>query len=347
MRTFVHKIIYLVIPILFLIASINFIVDPANIFHKSVVDRAVNILIEGHNVEGLFDYDERELQIKYISAYKKSPDVIALGSSRVLQISQDMVKGSFLNNGVSGAGVYDYIGIAGIYKSCDIVPGKIIIGLDPWILNKKNGDTRYKTLNQYIQFFQGEETEPASYRNGGRFQNILQLFSPSYFQTSVCVRKGKEQINATNEKRGERIIKCTDGSVEYSRQTREMSREEVNAAALDYISGKIYQIEDYNSLDDDLKAEFEDLVSYFVNEGIEVIFYLPPYHPIVYKYINKHEKYREVLLAEKYFKDFAIDNSIELYGSYDPACCDCNEEDFFDGMHLKRSGLNKIFPNDL
>ncbi|WP_320971640.1 hypothetical protein [Enterocloster bolteae] len=82
---------------------------------------------------------------------------------------------------------------------------------------------------------------------------------------------------------------------------------------------------DYNSLDDELKAEFENLVNYFVSEGIEVIFYLPPYHPIVYDYINKHEKYREVLLAEKYFKDFAIDNSIELYGSYDPACCDCNE----------------------
>lgn len=57
-------------------------------------------------------------------------------SSKVIK-NKEMIR----NHGMSGAGVFDYLGILGIYESCNKLPGTVIMGLDPWILNESSGDT--------------------------------------------------------------------------------------------------------------------------------------------------------------------------------------------------------------
>ena len=80
-----------------------------------------------------------------------------------------------------------------------------------------------------------------------------------------------------------------------------------------------------------------------INEnGTEVEFLLLPYHVTVYEYLTTNEKYKLISSVEKYITYFAREHNISIYGSYNPKSFNLNTEDFYDGMHLNRNGINKI-----
>lgn len=344
MKRFVTKVIYILVPFFITVVSINYFIDPAMIYHKGIIEQAVGILSNGDNVEGLSNYDEREFQIQFIFAQKESPDVIALGSSRIMQLSGDMVDGSFRNHGMSGAGIYDYLGIIGVYLYCGLQPSKVVIGVDPWILNKNNGDTRYQKLEPFIDLYHGNKDIKKNFDKNNK--ELFELFSLSYFQTSIkqgFKAKQMPKINSTSDRTGELGVRRTDGSTSYPRSIRERKTKIVNDEATNYIAKQVYQIENYSELDEGLKTEFEKLVEYFLDKNIEVELYLPPYHPIVYSFISNNSKYKSVLDAEEYFRDYARDKHIKVRGAYNPDECTCNEEDFIDGMHMKAESIHKSF----
>ena len=44
-------------------------------------------------------------------------------------------------------------------------------------------------------------------------------------------------------------------------------------------------------------------------------------------------------------RQYAAENNIPLYGSYDPACIEgLQETDFFDGLHCAGTGIERFFP---
>lgn len=47
--------------------------------------------------------------------------------------------------------------------------------------------------------------------------------------------------------------------------------------------------------------------------------------------------------AEKYILNLAKRKRIDVYSSYDPKKAGCSEEDFLDGMHLRRSSVGKAW----
>ena len=52
-----------------------------------------------------------------------------------------------------------------------------------------------------------------------------------------------------------------------------------------------------------------------------------------------------ILCLRDKVRQYAADNNIPLYGSYDPECVDgLVELDFFDGLHCSGSGIEKFFP---
>ncbi len=95
------------------------------------------------------------------------------------------------NLGMSGAGIYDYLGIMGIYQNIGSKPRRVIIGLDPWVLNDNNGDNRYQALQKYINKFE------ENLKNNERLltielpyvQNKLQVLSLSCSQSSLVAQK--------------------------------------------------------------------------------------------------------------------------------------------------------------
>ena len=109
-------------------------------FEKGIAD----ILLSGHNVANIGNYDERLLQKDIIQNDQRQIDIIVLGSSRSMQINSQTINDIFqdqifFNHAVSGASVEDYIAILDLYLEKNALPSTIIIGVDPWILNSNNG----------------------------------------------------------------------------------------------------------------------------------------------------------------------------------------------------------------
>ena len=87
---------------------------------------------------------------------------------------------------------------------------------------------------------------------------------------------------------------------------------------------------------------FELFVGYLKQKGIKITIWLIPYHPFVYGYLEDSEKYHAVLEAEEYFQKYAAKNKITLIGSYNPDKLGLGKEHFYDGHHIKFSGIEKI-----
>lgn len=339
------------LPLLVIMISINYIYDPANIFHKGIIDETVDMIKKGYHVEGLVDYDERLFQERFINAQDYAPEVIAVGSSRIMQLCSEDIGKSFLNHGMSGAGIYDYMGILGVYEFQNMMPRTVLIGADPWILNENNGETRFLTLTEYIQIFQGESEGSSDLKqNKIALEEKKQLISPAYFQAAIK-QIGKKSVQpsfyetSVNETDG--FLRRVDGSTSYEKKIRMKTVEQVNAEAYSYVSEEnIYQLQNYNELSVELKDKFELLVGFLNKKNIKVVIYLPPYHPYVYQYIELSHQYQCVLEAEAYFRQYAREHQIEIYGSYNPKHSGCDDTDFLDGMHLKAESVLKSFANN-
>lgn len=137
-----------------------------------------------------------------------------------------------------------------------------------------------------------------------------------------------------------------NGAVQYGDNVNKLKREKVYKTAQSYINnGRIYQLNNFTGLNKNDIAKFYNFIKFLKDNNVKVILWLPPYHPLVYDYINKTEQYKNVLNAERFFVNIAEEENLQLFGSYNPRKCGVDENDFSDGMHLRTSGYNKIFKN--
>lgn len=94
------KSLLLLLPIAIFIIAINFFVDPANIFYNGYEKGIAEHLVKGYNVTNVENYNERLLQKYFIDNMKDCPDIIALGSSRIMQLNSPFLKeDKFINTG--------------------------------------------------------------------------------------------------------------------------------------------------------------------------------------------------------------------------------------------------------
>ncbi|MDR3564212.1 MAG: hypothetical protein P4N59_22635 [Negativicutes bacterium] len=125
--------------------------DPAHVFDAKYAKDIADILLREKNAANVANYDDRRFQRYFIQNNKAGKDIIVFGSSRSLQIDNSIFPGhSFFNHSVFGASLEDHIAIYQLYREQNRLPRTIIIGVDPWILNRTNNQTRWLPLkNEY------------------------------------------------------------------------------------------------------------------------------------------------------------------------------------------------------
>lgn len=338
MKKFIYKTAIFSTIISLSVIMINYFGDAGNLFSKSLELEIVEML-KFNNVENISDYDERVFQREFINSLQIKPDIIALGSSRVLSIDSDFFNEKiFINNGVSGASIEDLIAIYQMYKSKDMLPKEIILGVDPWLFNINNGQKRWlsieKEYNEYYNFL-----EP-NFNLGFKIFKYTQLLSPSYLQASIKNFINLKKFTPTEKKDNENTTKLKDGSISYGKVRREITIDKVNYLAKIYIQNEIYSLEQYKLISPEKFIEFQNLCLDILEKDIKLSFFLAPYHPLVYQKIIKD--YVIVLDVEKEITEFAINKKIKLIGSFSPLKAGVNNKDFFDAMHLQKSSV-KLF----
>ncbi|MDD5593866.1 MAG: hypothetical protein PHG97_03900 [Candidatus Margulisbacteria bacterium] len=345
------KKILLFLPVLVALVGFNYFVDPANLFRSERFGQGLaDILLKGRNAVILGNYEERLLQKYYIDGLAERKDLVVLGSSRTLQINSDMFPGrSFFNNSVSGVSIEDLMAVYWQYRKKDRLPAAVIIGLDPWLLNK-NQLTRYWAVkSDYDDCAAYLSVKSERRRVANYFQDkYFELFSPSYFQLSFWYwlkgLQGKNEAGMhclpTADRIAKEMIKLSDGSINYGINVRSITPSEVRRKAL--ADPAAYSLEEFTQLDPGLKIKFERLVQLMLKDGVRVSFFLVPYHPLAYHILTTADKYKIILAAENYYLDLAAKQKIKTYGSYNPAVFSLSGEDFYDGMHAKGPALRKI-----
>lgn len=341
MKCFLTRLIISVIPVVLLVMIVNYYGDFANIFNIEYEKKISKIILSDKYVTNINNFEDRLLQREIIRDMKFIPDVIILGSSRTMLInSKYFPNNKTFNNSVFGASIEDIIAIYQIYKEKQVCPKQVIIGIDPWYFNSNNGQKRWESLGEYYNSFVKNKKYTVK---SSEWKNNKELISLSYFQCSLKnlinkVRFNKKPVETKN-KYNKTNTKLNDGSITYGVKYRNASQKIVNSKIKDYLSGQLYGLENFNSISDKYWDNFVKLIVDMKRNNIQINFFLSPYPPLVYDKI----KYLNVDNVEKKITKFASQNNINLYGSYNPYILKMNETFFYDGMHCKEIGVNKIF----
>lgn len=344
------------LPILALMALVNWHIDPGRLFSHAMDDteqRIANILHSGKNVELFNDnFDERLLQRIHVEQLTDEPQVLILGSSRGMQINSSQFPGeNFFNACVTGAVLQDYVAIYQLYYEKGLIPERLILEINPWSFNRDTRQFRWRTL---IEEYRRGMKRLDLYRDHwkpvpGHFglRKNLELLSPKYFQSAIHLillhRIDTGVINATTEIQAWNPIRFADGSREYEAKRRNRTPDEVRTIAIQYVeNAHLRPIGRFRSIDDEYSRLLECFVDDLRMQGVEVVLYLPPYHPASYKMLMANPRYKIIGEVEDYIRRVADERGIEVSGSYDPELCDLDEIDFVDGLHTTRGALAKF-----
>lgn len=355
----------LLAPILVFMVAFSYNVDRSGLFQGELAPRRiVDLMLQGYDVTNFEQMDEREVVQLYAQDVEETPQAIGIGSSRILQFNREIVgTDSFFNMGVTGADVRD--NMTSYYKmvSYGKAPEVLIWSVDPWVFYGSDAafDSRADAdlYNEFLTKVLGVATD---YEEPDQVELWKALADPAYFQGNVdYYLKNRGQSTVTDED-GNAIefnpvtgdpldqattIKRSDGSVLYDTAFRGQTEDQIRTlAAGACMSFNSVHMEGFEELSETQLQAFDAFIRYAQSQGTTVILVLSPWHPYLYNYLlGEPELHNGFFQVENWVRQYCAENSIPLYGSYDPDCIpELVEYDFFDGLHCKDSGILKFFP---
>ena len=357
--------VVLLLPILAFMVYFSYNVDCSGLFQGALAPRRiVDLMLQGYDVTNYDQMDERQVVQLYAQDVAEAPEVIGIGSSRVLQFNRDLIgSDSFFNMGVTGADVRDCM--TSYYKMVTYgkTPKVLLWSVDPWVFygNEAAFDDRAdaELYDEFLTNVLGVETD---YEAPDPVELWKALAEPAYFQGNVDYyfsNRGKATITDEdgnpidfNPVQGDPLrqttnIKRSDGSVLYFEEFRERPVDQVlaDAAAASTTFNSVH-MEGFDALSDTQCEAFDAFIRYARSQGTTVVLVLSPWHPYLYNYLlNETDQHKGFFQVEAWVRQYCAQNDVPLYGSYDPTLISGLEEsDFFDGLHCKGSGIAKFFP---
>lgn len=337
----------LFLPIALFIAALNYFVDPSHLFIRGAYERGIaQLLLDGKNVANAGNHDARLVQKYYIEGLRERKDVIVLGSSRSMFIRSYLFPGkTFFNSSVSAATIEDFVAIYGAYRRTGKIPHTIIMTLDPWLLDGGYMYSKYKNWlplrDDYTAVCReiGVPVDLPGKSDLEQFRDRLEtLISLPYFLESFkhWISGKKYSYYPTENLAIDDFVQLKDGSSILDKQGRSKTTAQVRSIATSMLvrQTKKFQCTSEKS------ALFNGLVKLMRQDGVNIVFFLPPYHPLSYRILATSSCLSDV---RDYYQSIAAKNGITVIGNYNPEICQCTEEDFDDSSHARESGIAKIF----
>ena len=277
-----------------------------------------------------------------------SYDVWVLGTSRVLQLREEMFSSSFYNLGLMIDPISD------IKTFLDVVPKNkmpklIILGLDQWVFNMDWVENT-ELKNQY--FWQ------KSFRYFPNFQDIRDLNSKilndeiQYFETV------KKAVNSKNKIGLSAILNNSgirhDGSMYYGEKIKFLS----NNKNIDYSSEFENAIDRINNGNRRFQVgktprqksfkELSEVLKVLKSYNIKMIAFFTPFSKIVYDKMNEVDyNYDYIKISSKKLNILfeAYENDYEFWDYSDPMLINSDNNEFIDGFHAGELTYAKIILN--
>lgn len=341
----------IVIGMLIVLAFVSYVGNTGNNTYES---KMVKNIQSGNNVS----FDQGDLNKFHNYMIDTDPinrDIIVLGSSRAWKINDNIINKfiksphSFFNHCVSTATIGDNLILIHHYLMKGYLPKTIIIEIDPWSFNKNFSMPWHSSYNNEYM---------ASLKKIGYSQQLLDniicqidwykqllsrqkiISSLKYFldpKTPLLMSHNTKEwiaqdgtINAKDEIFFLRGI--PNGSFDIEKDANEVN-----------IKNRIY--ERSKELDSERVKIFDKFIQYLLIQNVTPVFYLSPYHDIVYQKFISEPEFALVPKTELYIRNYAKKNNITVIGSYDPTPFNLSSSDFYDWVHPRPEAIARIFEN--
>lgn len=333
----------IVLPVELLVILVNYRVDPANIFSsKEYVSGIANILLKGHNVDNVSNYDERLLQQQMIGGIDHTPDVVVLGSSRIMEVGAEFFPDKkVLNCGVSHANINDLLAIMGLLDSVGKLPSAVLINLDPFLICK-GGSQEWESLTAYQQHFLRQIGMDGERAGANPRKKLYSLLSFEYFEKSLTFllqRKDKKYRDVGLE-RPSHYGRYADGSICYP--VSYMHPDSIKVAG----DARTVGARDEAELDTSRLRLLNGMLDYLERKGIKVMFAMLPFHDQYFQMMNQMHP-NIFSLYETIYTEIARRRNIGIQGSFDPARVGVPESLFYDAHHCSRIAIKQTLSNQL
>lgn len=343
------------LPLGILLLYVNYNVDGTSILRGDKYELEIaTAWLEGKAVGDFSNsINERSVMKLYVENLNEDLDTLVLGSSRAMQITADIAdaKGPFFNAGMTGADYKDVLSTFYLFDKAEKLPQRLIVVADPWVLYDSDAALNFRSDdNLYRQFLKECLGYDVSYEATDRSLQRKALTSPAYFQENVLYYFSDHSKEARPSILTDELldysfdIRTSDGTQWYAAEYRNASQDVVDLQALS-VSGVDYaQLYGFTQVSEKLAQQFEEFLNYAQHQGVEVELVLTPFHPIYWQMLTTNPDYAGVAQAEKALRAMAARQDIPVYGSYDPAAANCDNTDFYDGLHIRRESVNHYFP---
>jgi hypothetical protein len=355
------------LPIPLVIASVNYYVDPGQLFRgEDYVQRIVDLLSSGKNVWNvIYNHNERLKQRLMVAKLPTRPDIVVLGSSQTKAVGSRTFPDKYVYNaGVSAGTLEDFIGIYELFYERQLVPKEVILEVNPWLLNKndKNVHPHFVALaREYstaLQRMGRSKDEGISLVRRLEFHPVVQLFSLGYFRQSLggvsgVIDLSQRMIGRASTRRqivpADLTLRTTDVPIKdtfvlVSDGTWWVHGEDLITTLADAIeyADKPRGWVNFAELDRERDELFERFIGQMQKDGAKVSLFMPPWPHETYELIKNNPRYAILTSLEQYIADVAKRYSLDVYGSYDGGELGFTLDDFYNPDHLRRPGQARI-----
>ena len=279
--------------------------------------------------------DERKFIKNRIIHENLDPKILIIGSSRIMQISNENFDEQVINLGVSGASIEDHISITMMALEKFNIE-RIILGADPWLFNKNNNQLRWKSISKEYNLAKKIILSQSEKRNIiHRFEENKNYHFYESFLEKIYNKLNNRNLSFDLFLKNKNIITKNyiqrDGKRIYGKKR---NKEELQVRKINYSMDK-YEFSNENY------TLYKDFIKYLKNiRKKEVIILMSPYHFPSYELTIKTKPYYYEL--ESKIKELSKSTNIKFLGSFDASNVSCFENEFRDYMHPDDKCMIKI-----
>jgi len=339
MKRLLFHLFLIIVPIGLLVLLVNYLIDPANVFSgREYVAGISDILVKGHNVDNLYNYDERALQEQMVKKLPWQPDIVVLGSSRIMELGTDFFPGKkVLNCGVSHGNINDLLAITGLLDSMGRLPEEMVINLDPHLICQ-GGTSEWQSLSPYHRYYLNQNHSPESHPSQPLvFKKIITLLSFEYFEKSLTFltqHKSKHYRDVGTERPLGPYGRFWDGTICYS--AAHAFPDTVKAAGDARVVGNQEEV----TLDEDKLKQLNQLLDFLADRKVKVLLVMLPYHREYYQAMN--QRFTNVFPDyDTLFRTIARAKDLPIRGGFDAVGLGIPENLFYDSYHCSKKAIKR------
>lgn len=272
-------------------------------------------------------YGNRDLEFKMLSANLRQPQVLMVGSSRVLQFRAqffDKQPREFYN---AGAPAWTLDEVRRLLDGLTFTPRVVILGLDqPWFNDAYVADVLPESVNDFANVFMVNRSFLQDVIGGESFDlgAYLRRIEPGHGGLALglrAIRDGHGFRNDGSEQYGDFLV----AHWLYPENERQRHLDELRDGKEMYVYG--------NTVSQTRVAQLEEMLAWYQQQGIFVIGYLPSYMPTLYPQLIADGNHTYVQKLDGVLAPLFAQYGFAYFNFSDGAALGATDDDFFDGWH--------------